>query len=101
MILFDAERITGLCEKAALVREGVRAVIERDSARRLAKLWTKDKVLAAIAVAGLALRPCLPAQTGPLPVGPACGWASSPSNTQTHPAQSPAPRPGLDTSPHR
>ena len=34
----EAQRITGLNEKTALVREGLRALIERESARRLAKL---------------------------------------------------------------
>ena len=37
-LLEEAQRITGLSEEAALVREGLRALIERESARRLAKL---------------------------------------------------------------
>ena len=37
-LLDEAQRITGLTEKVALVREGLRALIERESARRLAKL---------------------------------------------------------------
>ncbi|MEN8260187.1 MAG: type II toxin-antitoxin system VapB family antitoxin [Pseudomonadota bacterium] len=37
-LLAEARRITGLNEKVALVREGLRALIERESARRLAKL---------------------------------------------------------------
>ena len=37
-LLAEAQRITGLAEKATLVREGLRALIERESARRLAKL---------------------------------------------------------------
>ena len=37
-LLAEAQRITGMTEKAALVREGLRALIERESARRLAKL---------------------------------------------------------------
>jgi Arc/MetJ family transcription regulator len=37
-LLEEAQRITGMTEKAALVREGLRALIERESARRLAKL---------------------------------------------------------------
>ena len=37
-LLDEAQRITGMSEKAALVREGLRALIERESARRLARL---------------------------------------------------------------
>ena len=37
-LLKEAQRITGMTEKAALVREGLRALIERESARRLAQL---------------------------------------------------------------
>ena len=37
-LLAEARRLSGLNEKAALVREGLRALIERESARRLARL---------------------------------------------------------------
>jgi len=37
-LLAEAQRVTGLKEKVALVREGLRALVERESARRLAKL---------------------------------------------------------------
>ena len=37
-LLAEAQRITGVSEKVALVREGLKALIERESARRLAKL---------------------------------------------------------------
>lgn len=37
-LLDEARRITGMAEKASLVREGLRALIERESARRLARL---------------------------------------------------------------
>jgi Arc/MetJ family transcription regulator len=37
-LLDEAQRITGMSEKASLVREGLRALIERESARRLARL---------------------------------------------------------------
>lgn len=37
-LMKEAQRITGLAEKTALVREGLLALIERESARRLAKL---------------------------------------------------------------
>lgn len=34
----EAQRLTGTTEKAALVRQALRALIERESARRLAQL---------------------------------------------------------------
>ncbi len=34
----EAQMLSGLSEKTAVVREGLRALIERESARRLAKL---------------------------------------------------------------
>jgi len=37
-LLAEAQRLTGVSEKTALVREGLRALIERESARRLARL---------------------------------------------------------------
>ncbi|GMQ84081.1 MAG: type II toxin-antitoxin system VapB family antitoxin [Gammaproteobacteria bacterium] len=37
-LLAEAQRITGVSEKVELVREGLRALIERESARRLARL---------------------------------------------------------------
>jgi Arc/MetJ family transcription regulator len=37
-LLREAQRLTGVTEKAALVREGLRALIERESARRLVRL---------------------------------------------------------------
>jgi Arc/MetJ family transcription regulator len=44
-LLTDAQRITGISEKAALVREGLRALIERESARRLAQLGATEPQL--------------------------------------------------------
>ena len=44
-LLSEAQRITGLNEKAALVREGLKALIERESARRLAKSGATDPKL--------------------------------------------------------
>ena len=41
-LLAEAQRITGVSEKATLVREGLRALIERESARRLAKLGATE-----------------------------------------------------------
>lgn len=37
-LLAKARRLSGVQEKAALVREGLKALIERESARRLARL---------------------------------------------------------------
>ena len=37
-LLADAQRLTGISEKTALVREGLQALVERESARRLARL---------------------------------------------------------------
>lgn len=44
-LLDEARRITGLTEKAALVHEGLRALIERESARRLARLGGSESRL--------------------------------------------------------
>lgn len=41
-LLEQAQRLTGVSEKAALVREGLRALIERESARRLARLGATE-----------------------------------------------------------
>jgi len=37
-LLETAQRLTGVKEKAAVLREGLKALIERESARRLARL---------------------------------------------------------------
>lgn len=44
-LLAEAQRVTGLKEKVALVREGLRALVERESARRLAKLGGSEPQL--------------------------------------------------------
>lgn len=41
-LLAEAEALTGLSEKTALVREALKALIERESARRLARLGGSD-----------------------------------------------------------
>ena len=46
--LAEAQRITGVSEKVALVREGLRALIERESARRLARLGGSEPQLRSI-----------------------------------------------------
>lgn len=47
-LLGEAQRITGVKEKAALVREGLHALIERESARRLAKLGGSEPQLKSV-----------------------------------------------------
>lgn len=44
-LLAEAQRITGVNEKVALVREGLRALIERESARRMARLGGSESQL--------------------------------------------------------
>ncbi len=41
-LLTEAQRITGMKERTALIHEGLRALIERESARRLARLGGSD-----------------------------------------------------------
>ena len=47
-LIAEAQGITGISEKAILVREGLRALIERESARRLAKLGGTEPKLKSI-----------------------------------------------------
>ncbi len=47
-LLAEAQQITGLVEKSILVREGLKALIERESARRLALLGGSEPQLQAI-----------------------------------------------------
>jgi Arc/MetJ family transcription regulator len=44
-LLERARRLSGVSEKSAVVREGLRALIERESARRLARLGGSEKAL--------------------------------------------------------
>jgi Arc/MetJ family transcription regulator len=44
----DAQRLTGLQEKSASVRESLKALIERESARRLARLGGSEPGLTAV-----------------------------------------------------
>jgi Arc/MetJ family transcription regulator len=46
-LLAKAQAATGLTEKSALVREALKALIERESARRLARLGGTEPDLAA------------------------------------------------------
>jgi Arc/MetJ family transcription regulator len=43
-----AQALTGLTEKSALVREALKALIERESARRLARLGGSEPDLVAV-----------------------------------------------------
>ena len=44
-LVAEAQRLTGTVEKTALVREALRALIERESARRLARLGGSEPQL--------------------------------------------------------
>jgi len=46
-LLEEAQRLTGTRERTALIREGLRALIERESARRLARLGGTEPEMAA------------------------------------------------------
>lgn len=46
-LMAKAQALTGLKEKSALVREGLKALIERESARRLARLGGSEADLVA------------------------------------------------------
>lgn len=46
-LLAEAQRLTGTMEKTALVREALGALIERESARRLARLGGSEPQLVA------------------------------------------------------
>jgi Arc/MetJ family transcription regulator len=47
-LLAEAQRLTGTTEKTALVREALRALVERESARRLARLGGTEPALRAV-----------------------------------------------------
>jgi Arc/MetJ family transcription regulator len=47
-LLAEAQRLTGTSEKSALVKEALRALIQRESARRLARLGGSEPGLQAV-----------------------------------------------------
>lgn len=47
-LIAEARRLTGTDQKSALVREALRALIERESARRLARLGGSEPTLTEI-----------------------------------------------------
>ena len=47
-LLEQAQRLTGLTSKSALIREGLGALIERESARRLARLGGTEPQLKSV-----------------------------------------------------
>lgn len=47
-LLDQAQRLSGVTERTALVREGLKALIERESARRLARLGGSEPKVKAI-----------------------------------------------------
>ena len=42
-LLAEAEKLTGIAEKTAIVRAGLEALVARESARRLARLGGTDR----------------------------------------------------------
>lgn len=58
-LLSQAQQFTGLQEKSALVREALKALIERESARRLALLGGSQPQLAPIARRKRSARPVI------------------------------------------
>jgi Arc/MetJ family transcription regulator len=44
-LLGEAQRLTGMTERTALIHEGLRALIQRESARRLARLGASEPEL--------------------------------------------------------
>jgi Arc/MetJ family transcription regulator len=44
-LLGEAQRLTGMRERTALIHEGLRALIQRESARRLARLGATEPPL--------------------------------------------------------
>ena len=47
-LLVKAQQVTGITEKTALVRKGLNALIEQESARRLARLGGTEPQLQAV-----------------------------------------------------
>ena len=47
-LLKEAQRATGMTERTALIHAGLRALIERESARRLARLGGSEPELAPV-----------------------------------------------------
>jgi Arc/MetJ family transcription regulator len=47
-LVAEAQRLTGTMEKTALVREALRALIQRESARRLSRLGGTEPALSEI-----------------------------------------------------
>jgi len=45
-LISEAQRLTGITERTAVIHEGLRALIQRESARRLARLGGSDPDLA-------------------------------------------------------
>ncbi len=44
-LLADAQELTGIAERSSLLREGLRALVERESERRLVALAASEKRL--------------------------------------------------------
>jgi Arc/MetJ family transcription regulator len=44
-LIGEAQRLTGMTERTALIHEGLRALIQREAARRLARLGGSERAL--------------------------------------------------------
>jgi Arc/MetJ family transcription regulator len=47
-LIAEAQRLAGLTERTAVIHEGLRALIERESARRLARLGGSEPALRSV-----------------------------------------------------
>jgi Arc/MetJ family transcription regulator len=47
-LIAEAQRITGMTERTALIHEGLKALIQRESARRLARLGGSEPQMSPI-----------------------------------------------------
>lgn len=47
-LIAQAQRLAGITERTAVIHEGLRALIERESARRLARLGGSEPTLRAV-----------------------------------------------------
>src|SRR5260370_17170925 len=88
-LLAEAQRLTGTTEKSALIREALRALIQRESASRLARLGGTEPPLSEIprrrgeASCSPLPRPCGLTTFGPV-VRP-CGGCSRPDPSHSTP----------------
>lgn len=59
-LLGEAQRLTSMTDRTALIHEGLRALIQRESARRLARLGASEPALRVPSRRGAGHRKCGP-----------------------------------------